>query len=90
MYVWVSRTPRDGIVPNGYTSRIKIIAVESGRERLGTWLNETRDVKADFRRAFGEEPGKITSVGILTETEESDRDLEAYYGDLAFHAPGRR
>jgi len=83
MYVWGSRTRQDGIVPNGYTSRIKIIAVESGREKLGTWLTETRDVEADFRRAFGEEPGKITSVGILTETEES-RALEAYYGDLAF------
>lgn len=87
MYVWGSRTPPNGIVPNGYTSRIKIIAVESGREKLGRWLEETRDVEADFRRAFGEAPGKITSVGILTETDRSDRVLEAYYGDLEFRAP---
>ncbi|MGB5080881.1 MAG: DUF3047 domain-containing protein [Burkholderiales bacterium] len=90
MYVWGSRTPRDGIVTNGHTSRIGIIAVESGREKLGTWLEETRNVAADFRRVFGEEPGNITSVGILTETEESDRALVAYYGDLAFRAPERR
>jgi hypothetical protein len=90
MYVWGSRTPRDGIVPNGYTSRIKIIAVESGREKLGSWLEETRNVEADFRRAFGEAPGKITSVGILTETDRSDRVLEAYYGDLAFRSPHER
>jgi len=90
MYVWGSRTPRDGIVPNGYTSRIKIIAVESGREKLGSWLEETRNVEADFMRAFGEAPGKITSVGILTETDRSDRALVAYYGDLAFQAPEKR
>jgi hypothetical protein len=86
MYVWGSRTPRDAVVPNGYTSRIKIIAVESGRERLGTWLEETRDIAADYRRTFGDEPGRITSVGILTETDSSDRTFEAYYGDLAFRA----
>ena len=86
MYVWGSRTPRDGIVRDDHTSRIKIIAVESGNEKLGTWLEETRNVEADFRRAFGEEPNKIVSVGILTETDVSDRALEAYYGDLAFRA----
>ncbi len=90
MYVWGSRTPRDGIVANGYTSRIKIIAVENGREKLGAWLEESRNVEADYRRLFGEEPGKIISVGILTETDASDRALEAYYGDLEFReAKGR-
>lgn len=87
MYVWGSRTPKDGIVPNPYTSRIKIIVVESGRDGLGHWREERRDVAADFRRAFGEEPGKIISVGILTEAETSERSLDVYYGDLAFHAP---
>ena len=90
MYVWGSRTPRDGVVANGYTSRIKIIAVENGRENLGKWLDETRDVAADYRRLFGEEPGKVISVGIMTEADASDRALEAYYGDLEFReAKGR-
>jgi hypothetical protein len=84
MYVWGSRTPKDGIVPNRYTSRIKIIAVQSGPGNLGTWQDETRDVREDFRRAFGEEPGKIISIGILTETDVDNRDLETYYGDIAF------
>jgi len=90
MYVWGSRTPRDEIVANRYTSRIKIVAVESGREKLGTWLEETRDVEADYRRLFGEEPGKIISVGILTEADVSDRALEAYYGDIEFRKAKER
>jgi hypothetical protein len=87
MYVWGSRTPKDGIVPNPYTSRIKIIVVESGRDQLGRWLSEQRNVAADFRRAFGEEPGRIISVGIMTETDAGTRPIEVYYGDLAFRAP---
>jgi hypothetical protein len=90
MYVWGSRTPSGGMVHNGYTSRIKIIAVESGSGKLGTWLKETRDVEADYRRLFGEEPGRIVSVGIMTETDANDRALEAYYGNIEFQgAKGR-
>jgi len=90
MYVWGSRTPRGGVVANSYTSRIKIIAVENGSEKLGKWLEETRNVAADYRRLFGEEPGKIISVGIMTETDVRDRVLEAYYGDIEFReAKGR-
>jgi hypothetical protein len=84
MYVWGSRTPRGEVAPNKYTSRIRIIAVESGRENLGTWRMETRNVLEDYRRLFGEEPGRIVSVGLMTEADGSDRALEAYYGDIAF------
>ena len=84
MYVWGSRTPRGGVAPNRYTSRIRMIAVESGRDKLGKWLEETRNVEEDYRRLFGEEPGRIVSVGLMTEADESDRPLVAYYGDIAF------
>jgi len=75
-------------VINKYTSRIKMIAVESGKEKLGQWLQESRNVEEDFRRLFGEEPGKVVSVGIMTEADVSDRALEAYYGDIVFRAAG--
>jgi hypothetical protein len=88
MYVWGSRTPAGEEVQNKYTTRIKMIAVESGRERLGQWLTETRNVAEDYRRLFGEEPGKVVSVGIMTEADVRDRALEAYYGDIGFHSCG--
>ena len=86
MYVWGSKTPRGGVAPNKYTSRIRMIAVESGRANLGKWVEESRNVEEDYRRLFGEEPGRVVSVGLMTETEE-DKVLEAYYGDIAFRAP---
>jgi hypothetical protein len=88
MYIWGSKTPKDGTAVNKYTSRIKIIAVESGREKLGQWLTESRNVEEDYRKLFGEEPGRIVSVGIMTEADQAGRSLEAYYGDIAFRSPG--
>jgi hypothetical protein len=90
MYVWGSKTRAGGSVTNKYTTRIRMIAVESGREKLGKWLEETRNVAEDYRRLFGEEPGRVVSVGIMTEADDGDRALEAYYGDIAFRSAAER
>lgn len=84
MYIWENRAPRDTIIPNPYTSRVKMIVAESGRNKLGNWQEVTRNVYEDFKRAFGEEPGTITSIGIMTDTDNTGANVQAYYGDIEF------
>jgi hypothetical protein len=82
-YVWGDGAPREAIIENTWTSRIRMILVESGPERVGEWVTETRNVYEDYQRAFGEAPGKITAVGIITDTDATGTKAEAYYGDIA-------
>jgi hypothetical protein len=84
MYIWGTRSQLETIEPIRQTDRIKRIVVERGRDGLGKWQEVTRDVREDYRRAFGEKPGPVTSIGIMTETDESAHDVEAYYGDISF------
>ena len=84
MYIWGNRAPRETVIPNRHTSRIRMIVVESGRERLGHWQEVTRNVAEDYRRAFGEEPGRISAVGIMTDTDNTGGNANAYYGDIVF------
>jgi hypothetical protein len=84
MYIWENRAPRDSVIPNLHTSRIKMIVVESGRNKLGAWQTVTRNVVEDFKRAFGEAPGAITAVGIMTDTDNTGENTHAYYGDILF------
>jgi hypothetical protein len=84
MYIWGNRAPRETVIPNKHTSRIRMIVVESGREKLGSWQEITRNVAEDYRRAFGEEPGRIQAVGIMTDTDNTGGDIHAYYGDILF------
>lgn len=39
-----------------------MIAIESGSDRIGRWISEHRDIRANYRRAFGEEPGRIDFI----------------------------
>lgn len=92
MYIWENRAPREAIIPNRHTSRVRMIVAESGREKVGTWQEVTRNVYEDYRRAFGEEPGRITAIGIMTDTDNTGANVHAYYGDIVFRrvAPPRQ
>ena len=82
MYVWDGKQPPGTVTHNHRTSRIRYLTVESGAARSGQWLHYERDVVADYRRAFGEAPGHIHSVGVLTDSDAMKLDLEAWYGDI--------
>ncbi|MCE3000631.1 MAG: DUF3047 domain-containing protein [Betaproteobacteria bacterium] len=84
MYIWENRAPLDTVIANRHTSRIKMIVAESGRDRLGRWQEVTRNVLEDYRRAFGEEPGPIIAVGIMTDTDNTGDNVHAWYGDIEF------
>ena len=84
MYIWENRAPVGSVIENLHTSRIRMIVVDSGDANLGQWREEVRNVYEDFRRAFGEEPTLIKSVGIMTDSDNTGEEAEAYYGDISF------
>jgi hypothetical protein len=61
--------------------------VESGEQRLDRWLSVRRNVLEDYRRAFGEEPGDIVAVGIMTDYGDNGGRRRAQYGDITFRQP---
>jgi hypothetical protein len=84
MYIWENRQPVDTILENHNTSRAKMIVAESGDARVGQWLSFTRDIAEDYRKAFGEEPGRIISVGVMTDTNTTNSRVTSHYGDISF------
>ncbi|MBL8389879.1 MAG: DUF3047 domain-containing protein [Hydrogenophaga sp.] len=82
MYVWDNRYPAGTVIPNPYTGRIRQIVVESGTARLNQWVDFDRDVEADFRMAFGEAPGPMIGLGLMTDSNNSGASVSAWYGPL--------
>jgi hypothetical protein len=84
MYIWENRAPVGTVIDNVHTTRIKMIVADSGDTNLGVWREQKRNVYEDYRRAFGEDPPRIRSVGIMTDSDNTGEDAEAYYGDISF------
>ncbi|ALA60630.1 DUF3047 domain-containing protein [Nitrospira moscoviensis] len=81
-YIWESRAPVGTAVPNPYTDQVHMIVVESGSNKLNTWVTEERNVYEDYKRVFGQEPPMISGVAIMTDTDNTGESAEAYYGDI--------
>jgi hypothetical protein len=85
LYVWMNHKPVDALYPSPHTERVRHIVVESGEQRLDQWVSVRRNVLEDYKRAFGEEPGHIVAVGIMTDYGDNGAPRRAYYGDISFH-----
>jgi hypothetical protein len=83
-YVWDGKAPRETLVANAYTERVRMIVAESGPARVGQWVSSRRNVRDDYRRAFGSEPAGITGVIVSTDTDNTAESAVAFYGDLWF------
>lgn len=83
-YIWDGKSPVGAMVDNAFTSFAKMIVVESGAQRVGSWVEEERNVYEDYRLAFGEEPPAISGVAIMTDTDNTKERAVAYYGDIVF------
>jgi len=82
MYIWSGNSALDSVVDNTFTSRVKMIAVDSGSQHTGQWRKHARDLSADYRTAFGEEPGDVIGVALLTDTDNTKSQVKALYGDI--------
>ena len=84
MYVWCNVCAPDAVIHNPRTDRIRKLPLESGPAKLNRWLDYERDIKKDFEKAFGEAPGALTSISIMTDTDNTKGRARAYYGALRF------
>lgn len=82
MYIRGRQAPVGTIIPNARSNRIKMIVVASGPVGVGEWHHFSRDIVADYERAFGEKPGKVVGVGVLTDTDNTGETVEAWYDDI--------
>jgi len=82
VYSW-SRVNQPGeVVVNERTDRIRKIVVDSGDHGYNEWRSYERDIRADYRQAFGEDPGALLSFAVFTEGEKNEGQLQAFYGPL--------
>lgn len=85
MYVWDAKAPVGSVIVHPRTDRIRKIVVESGTGGLRTWRSYRRDLAADYRLAFGEPPGALQALALMTDGDNTQSQLATWYGDITLH-----
>jgi DUF3047 family protein len=90
VYVWDTTAPpgtEEGPDPLEFFQRV-LIVVRSGRDGLGQWHRERRDVAADFRRVFDEDPpSEIKFVGLESHSNDTHSRSAARFRSIRFESP---
>jgi hypothetical protein len=80
MYVWCNVRPPGTVIRSARTDRVRKLVVESGSANLGRWLDYERDIRADYMQAFGEPPGALVGIAIMTDSDNTRTRTRAWYG----------
>jgi hypothetical protein len=83
-YIWDGKAATGTIVPNAYTDFVRMIVVESGPQKVGQWVSESRNLYHDYKTAFGEDPPFVNGVAVMTDTDNTGEEAIAYYGEIVF------
>lgn len=83
-YVWDRQLPAGTWLANAYTDRVMMLVLRAGQ--YGRWFDETRDLAADFARAFPHEASgglpPLAAVGVSADGDNTGGRSLAYFGDL--------
>ena len=82
-YVWTnSRQQIEDIVDSPYLPGVvRSIIIETGIVSMATWIDEKRDLLADYQAAFGGKPrDQVYAVAIFTDNDQTGEPVEAHYG----------
>ena len=82
MYVWGNHDPVESVIINPRTDRVRKMVVESGAQGLRQWRHYERQIRQDFEKAFGEAPGTLIGVAIMTDADNTQGSARAWYGDI--------
>ncbi|MEO8655002.1 MAG: DUF3047 domain-containing protein [Ramlibacter sp.] len=88
MYIWSEQVPVETVIPSTHTSQVKMLVVASGTAGLGQWQSVRRNVAADYRRAYGAEPGAVLSVSVMSDTDNTGEKAVGEYADIRFDCAG--
>jgi hypothetical protein len=95
-YVWAHSLPvgtvlyqETTVIPLVLKARCARLVIETGEGR-GTWVEEARDVRADFARLVpGKKAGRILRVHLMTDTDDTGGHVAAAYAGIRFLGPPR-
>ena len=86
-YIWDTNAPIDTVgdyyVPFVVTAKILVVA--NKQNKLEEWMEVTRDLKSDYRRLFGKDPGNISGVRFQVNSQHTESHAEGCISRITFH-----
>lgn len=85
-YIWDNARPVGTILVRPKDPTVQYVVVRSGPDQLGRWVTEKRNVLADYRSIFGEEPSILEGMSLVVDSVQTGSKAASLFGPIAFHS----
>jgi hypothetical protein len=85
-YIWDSTAPKGSAQSASNLPLLHVFAVvcESGARDVNRWVGESRNVAADYERAYGKPAPRVKGLRIQINSQHTGTVAESYFGEVAF------
>jgi hypothetical protein len=87
-YIWDSSAPKGTIQSASNIPLVRIYAVvcQSGTSEANKWISESRNVAADYERAYGKPAPRVRGLRLQINSQHTGTIAESYFGEVAFRS----
>ena len=87
-YIWDSSAPKGTVQSASNIPLVHIYAFvcQSGYSEANKWISETRNVAADYERAYGKVPPRVKGIRLQINSQHTGSVAESYFGEVAFRS----
>jgi hypothetical protein len=86
-YIWDTTAPAGSTIKSQKTGTVTYIVLRSGEAELGKWVTERRNVREDFKKAYGEEPDDPSVLSFGIDSDDVKGRAESFMGAIRFRKP---
>lgn len=83
-YLWDSGAPPGSFGTSTAYSKMKYFVLQSGAKNLEQWVWESRNVYADYKKLFGDEPPELGGILLYINSQHTKTSGEIGYADIFF------
>ena len=84
-YVWSKNSIKGETWPSAFaTENSVMVALRSSEAPVSKWHWEKRNIRKDFKKLFGREIRFTDAVVLMSDTDNTHKEVTAYYGDIYF------
>jgi hypothetical protein len=87
-YIWDTSAPQGTMENASWIPLVHVFAVvcESGSAQANRWLGESRNIAADYQRAYGKPAPHVKGLRIQINSQHTATVAESYFGEVAFRS----
>lgn len=77
-YVWASKGEQERIITSPYTDRARMVLLEKGPAKAGTWVDEEVNIVEDYQKAFKTAPPARARIAIMNDSDNTGESSVSY------------